>query len=368
MRFIDEARIVIRSGRGGDGSVSFLREKYRPFGGPDGGDGGRGGSVILVADPQVGTLLDFRFVREHAAENGHNGAGTHKNGKAGEDLYVRLPVGTVVVDEATGEQVADLSTPNQEVIVAKGGKGGLGNMNFATSTNQAPRYAQPGGEGVERTLSLTLKLLADVGLVGFPNAGKSTLISRLSAAKPKIADYPFTTLTPNLGIVRTGDESSFTLADIPGLIEGAAEGAGLGHRFLRHVERVHALAILLDVSPEPSRHPVTDYETLMRELEKYSPALLEKPRVLVLTKADLPDTGAAVEEMQALAEREGMKLYVISAVRGDGIKELAWALQGIVDEGRRHRGPPEDVTAGGMERGALGGGALPPTDGDLDQM
>lgn len=371
MRFVDEARITVRSGRGGKGSVSFLREKYRPFGGPDGGDGGRGGSVILMADPQVGTLLDFRFVKVHAAEDGHGGTGTHKNGKAGADLIVRLPVGTVVTDEATGELVCDLAAPGQEFVVAKGGRGGLGNMNFATSTNQAPRYAQPGEEPVERQLSLTLKLLADVGLVGFPNAGKSTLISRLSAAKPKIADYPFTTLSPNLGIVRTADEANFVLADIPGIIEGASEGAGLGHQFLRHIERVFAIAVLVDVSPEPSRHPLTDYETLMNELGKYSPALLEKPRVLVLTKNDLPDTDAAREELEALAEREGIPFFVISAVRGDGLKELGYALQAIVDLGRKagYRGaPPEEVTEGGIERGALGEGDLPPIDGDLDQM
>lgn len=342
MRFVDEARIVVRSGKGGDGSASFLREKFREHGGPDGGDGGRGGDVLLVADPQVGTLLDFRFVHVHKAQDGGNGTGTHKHGKAGEPLRVRVPRGTVVVDDATGELIADLDEPGAEIVVARGGRGGRGNMHFTTSTNQAPKYAETGGQAVERKIRLTLKLIADVGLVGFPNAGKSTLISRLSAAKPKIADYPFTTLTPNLGIVRTGDESSFVLADIPGLIEGAAEGAGLGHQFLRHVERVHALAVLVDVSHEPSRHPVTDYRTLLAELEKYEPSMLEKPRVLVLTKADLPDTTAAVADVQALADEEGLQLFVISSVRGDGLDPLAYALQGVVDAGRR-AGRPEPV-------------------------
>jgi GTP-binding protein len=341
MRFVDEVRITVRSGKGGDGSASLLREKSKPKGGPDGGDGGRGGSVSVVADPQMGTLLDFRFVRLHAAEPGHNGLGTMKNGLAGEDLRVRVPVGTVVRDAETGELLADLSAPGQEVLVARGGRGGRGNLHFKSSTNQAPRYAETGGPAVDRTLRLTLKLIADVGLVGFPNAGKSTLISRLSHAKPKIADYPFTTLTPNLGIVRTSEDASFTMADIPGLIAGAADGAGLGHRFLRHIERVHVLAIVLDVSPEPSRHPVTDYETLMAELGRYSPKLLEKPKVLVLTKADLPDTEAALDDVRALAEREDLEAFLISSVRGDGLDELAYALEAKVRDGRAARAGSE---------------------------
>lgn len=341
MRFVDEVRITVRSGKGGDGSASLLREKSKPKGGPDGGDGGRGGSVYVVADPQMGTLLDFRFVRLHAAEPGHNGLGTMKNGLAGEDLRVRVPVGTVVRDAETGELLADLSAPGQEVLVARGGRGGRGNLHFKSSTNQAPRYAETGGPAVDRTLRLTLKLIADVGLVGFPNAGKSTLISRLSHAKPKIADYPFTTLTPNLGIVRTSEDASFTMADIPGLIAGAADGAGLGHRFLRHIERVHVLAIVLDVAPEPSRHPVTDYETLMAELGRYSPKLLEKPKVLVLTKADLPDTEAALDDVRALAEREDLEAFLISSVRGDGLDELAYALEAKVREGRAARAGSE---------------------------
>jgi GTPase len=337
VRFVDEVRIYVRSGRGGAGCVSFLREKFRPFGGPDGGDGGRGGDVVVVADPQLGTLLDYRYEQHHRAEDGQAGQGTLKTGRAGEHKRIRVPVGTVVLDDDTGEQIADLDRAGKEIVVAKGGRGGKGNAHFTTSTNQAPRFAQPGAPAIELRLRLSLKLLADVGLVGFPNAGKSTLVSRLSAAKPKIADYPFTTLTPNLGMVRTGEEKSFVLADIPGLIEGASEGAGLGHRFLKHVERVYALAILLDVSPDPQRHPVTDFETLMRELEAYSPELLDKPRVLVLTKADLPDTTAAVDDVKALAERESLPFFIISAVRGDGLSLLAYKLQEIVDQGRSSR-------------------------------
>jgi len=348
MRFVDEARIVVRSGKGGDGSASFLREKFREYGGPDGGDGGRGGDVVLVADPQIGTLLDLRFVRNYRAGDGDKGLGTHKNGKNGLDLRLKVPLGTVIVDDDTGEPIADLDAEGSEVIVAKGGKSGRGNMHFVTSTNQAPKNAEKGGAPVERKLRLTLKLIADVGLVGFPNAGKSTLISRLSAAKPKIADYPFTTLTPNLGIVRTAEEKSFVLADIPGLIEGAAEGQGLGIQFLRHVERVFALCVMVDVNDEPDRHPVTDYATLLNELEKYEPTMLQKPRVLVLTKNDLPDTSAALDDVRALAESEDIPFFVVSAVRGDGLDELAYALQTIVDAGRK-QGRPEpavNYTAG----------------------
>ncbi|MBI2376069.1 MAG: GTPase ObgE [Deltaproteobacteria bacterium] len=337
MKFVDEAVITVRSGNGGDGSKSFLREKFRPKGGPDGGNGGRGGDVVLFADPQLGTLLDFRFAPRHAAENGQNGLGRQKTGRAGETLRIPLPVGTVVTDDETGELLVDLSTPRAEFTIAKGGRGGRGNLCFTTSTNQAPEYAEPGGPGEELRLRLTLKLLADVGLVGFPNAGKSTLISRLSAAKPKIADYPFTTLSPNLGIVRTSEAKSFVLADVPGLVDGAAEGRGLGHQFLKHIERVAALAILLDVSPDPARHPVTDYETLMHELEAYSPELVSKPRLVVLTKTDLPDTIAAMDDLKGLAERDGLRFFAISSVRGDGLDELAYALQELVDAARAAR-------------------------------
>lgn len=335
MRFVDEVRIYIRSGKGGDGCVSFLREKGNPKGGPDGGDGGRGGDLIFVAEPQLSTLLDFRYQQHHRAPDGDPGMGRQKNGRDAVDVRIRVPVGTLIIDDETGEQIADLDQPGMEVIAAHGGKRGLGNMNFATSTNQAPRRADPGGPAEERTVRLSLKLLADVGLVGFPNAGKSTLISRVSKAKPKIADYPFTTLVPNLGIVRTAEEKSFLMADIPGLIEGASEGAGLGIRFLKHVERVSVLVFMLDVSPVEGRTPAADYETLKRELEAYSPELLDKPRVIVLAKADLPDTDDAEEEVRALAAEEDAPFFKISAVRGDGLDALAYALQDMVDRARK---------------------------------
>jgi GTPase len=334
MRFVDEVRIYIRSGKGGDGCVSFLREKGNPKGGPDGGDGGRGGDLIFVAEPQLSTLLDFRYQQHHKAEDGEPGMGRQKNGRDGKDTRIKVPVGTMIIDDDSGELIADLAEPGSEVVAARGGKRGRGNMNFATSTNQAPRRADPGGPAEELRVRLSLKLLADVGLVGFPNAGKSTLISRISKARPKIADYPFTTLVPNLGIVRTGEEKSFAMADIPGLIEGASEGAGLGIRFLKHVERVSVLVFLLDVSGIEGRTPVDDYETLKRELEAYSPELLEKPRVIVLSKADLPDTDEVEPEVRALAEHEGAPFFKISAVRGDGLDALAYALQGLVDASR----------------------------------
>ncbi|MBI4815554.1 MAG: GTPase ObgE [Deltaproteobacteria bacterium] len=337
MKFVDEARITVKSGSGGNGSRSFLREKFRPKGGPDGGHGGRGGDVVLLADPQLGTLLDFRYQPRLVAENGQDGQGRQKTGRAGEPLRIRLPVGTVVTDADSGELIVDLAEPNEEFVVARGGRGGRGNIAFATSTNQAPEYAESGGPSESREIQLTLKLIADVGLVGFPNAGKSTLISRLSAAKPKIADYPFTTLTPNLGIVRTSESKNFVLADIPGLIEGASEGRGLGHQFLKHIERVAALAILLDVSADPKRHPVTDFETLMKELVAYSPAMLDKPRVIVLTKADLPDTEAALDEVRSIAEAQGAAFFLVSSVRGDGLDDLAYALQALVDRARAAR-------------------------------
>jgi GTPase len=345
MRFVDEVRIYIRSGKGGDGAVSFLREKGNPKGGPDGGDGGRGGDLIFVADPQLGTLLDFRYQQHHRAEDGQAGMGSQKNGRDGEDVRIRVPVGTVITDAETDEFIGDLDRAGMEIIAARGGKRGLGNMNFATSTNQAPRRFEPGGPAEERRVKLTLKLLADVGLVGFPNAGKSTLISRLSKARPKIADYPFTTLVPNLGIVRTSEDKTFVMADIPGLIEGASEGAGLGHQFLKHVERVAVLAFLVDVSPVEGRTPVADYETLDRELAAYSEELAKKPRVLVLTKTDLPDTAEHEPAVRELAESLSIPFFAISAVRGDGLDALAYALQDTVDRDRASRGSvPEETT------------------------
>lgn len=337
MKFVDEVKIYVRSGKGGDGSVAFLRERFRPKGGPAGGDGGRGGSVIFEATRNLGTLLDYRYQQHYRAENGHSGEGRHRYGRKGEDSVLSVPVGTIVTDAETGEWIADLDEDGKRSVVARGGKGGRGNMHFATSTNQAPRRAEKGEPAVERRFKLTLKLMADVGLVGFPNAGKSTFISRVSAARPKIADYPFTTLAPNLGMVRTELDRGFVVADIPGLIEGAADGQGLGHRFLKHVERVSVLAFLVCVSPEDERDPVSDYEILVRELEAYRPELLEKPRLLVLTKMDLPDSEEVRPDVEALAEREAIAFHAISSVRGDGIDPLRYALQDIVDSDRAQR-------------------------------
>lgn len=345
VKFVDEVKIYVKSGKGGDGSVAFLRERFRPKGGPAGGDGGRGGSVVVEATRNLGTLLDFRYQQHYRAENGLPGEGRHRYGRKGEDAVLRVPVGTVVTDAETGEFLADLDADGKRTVVARGGGGGKGNMHFATSTNQTPRYAEKGEPQVERRLRLTLKLVADVGLVGFPNAGKSTFISRISAAKPKIADYPFTTLAPNLGMVRTDLNRSFVVADIPGLIEGAADGQGLGHRFLRHVERVSVLAFLVCVGPEEDRDPVSDYQVLVRELGAYSPQLLEKPRLLVLSKTDLPDTRDIEPEVRALAEAEGLPFHAISSVVGDGLDGLTYALQDVVDEARKARAEQAEAQA-----------------------
>ncbi len=316
MKFIDEVRIQVRSGDGGRGCVAFRREKYRPKGGPSGGNGGRGGDVILEADPGLSTLLQYRFNPLHRAGRGEHGRGNDQYGRDGEDAILRVPVGTLVRDAESGELIADLTEPGQRVVVARGGRGGLGNMHFATSVNQAPRYAQPGEPGEERTLLLELKLLADVGLLGFPNAGKSTFVARVTAARPKIAEYPFTTLVPQLGMVAHKDVH-FVLADIPGLVEGAAEGRGLGHRFLRHVERCRVLLHLVDGAPlDEGRDPATDYRTLRRELERYSPALAGKPEVLAVNKTDLPDGRAAAD---LLEECLGRPVLRVSAATGAGV-------------------------------------------------
>ena len=341
MKFVDEASIYIQSGKGGDGGLSFLREKFRPKGGPDGGDGGKGGDVVFIADRNLGTLLDFRFNQHFKAEHGQNGMGRHKFGRKGADRVLRVPVGTMVTDHNTGELIADLSVDGVRAVACRGGKGGRGNMHFKTSTNQTPRQFEKGGPLEERRVRLTLKLIADVGLVGFPNAGKSTFISRISAAKPKIADYPFTTLTPNLGMVRTDVDHAFVVADIPGLIEGAADGAGLGHRFLKHIERVAVLAFMVTVSFEDDRDPVTDYRVLQRELAKYSDTLPHKPRVLLLTKTDLPESAAMQDDVRRLAEEEGIAFFALSSVTGVGVNEVVGHLQGVVDARRAE--PPEPV-------------------------
>jgi GTP-binding protein len=321
MIFIDEARIHVKAGDGGNGCVSFRREKYVPKGGPDGGDGGDGGDVIIVASKQMKTLLDFQYRRSYKAENGSHGQGANKHGKRGKDIVLQVPCGTTIRDVSTGDVLKDLVRANEQIVVAKGGKGGKGNAAFATSTNQAPRIAQPGKPGQELDLEFELKLIADVGLVGLPNAGKSTLISKISAAHPKIADYPFTTLSPILGIVRPhGGEfgESFVVADIPGLIEGAHTGKGLGIQFLRHIERTKVLAFLIESTSEDLKQV---HKVLTNELRLYNPTLLKKPRLIVITKLDLAD-GPLRKKLRTLRLQDGVPMSLISAVSGEGIPEL----------------------------------------------
>ncbi|MGH9789323.1 MAG: GTPase ObgE [Candidatus Acidiferrales bacterium] len=323
--FIDEAKILVKAGNGGKGCMAFRREKYVPKGGPSGGDGGGGGSVILESSGHVNTLLAFRYNREFRADRGRHGEGSNCHGASGEDTLLRVPVGTVVFDEESGEQLFDFATSGQQFLAARGGKGGRGNARFASSTNRAPRRTEPGQPGEERRLRLELKLLADVGLVGFPNAGKSTLLSKLSAAHPKIADYPFSTVEPCLGVVAAGDGDSFVMADIPGLIEGAHQGHGLGTRFLRHVERTRLLVHLVDVS-ETERDPVEDFRVVRNELAQFSAALLEKPLVVVANKVDLPGSQERLERLRTFCHSELLPLLVISALRGDGLDALRYDL------------------------------------------
>src|SRR5512137_2104480 len=320
MKFVDEVRIHVKAGDGGAGAIAWRREKFIPKGGPAGGDGGNGGDVILEVDPQLSTLLDYRYIREHKARSGSKGHGRDMNGIGGQPLVLRVPAGTLVRDADTGETLADMGTECPRVVIAKGGRGGLGNLNFATSTNQAPRYAQDGTPGEEKNLQLELKLLADVGIVGYPNAGKSTLISRISRARPKIADYPFTTLVPNLGVAAWRGERSFVVADIPGLIEGAHDGAGLGHQFLRHVERCRVLVHLVEgANPEPGRSPAADFKAINAELALYSPELAKKPQIVAITKVDLPEAKAAGEQFaKAMAKRKKpVKVHLISSATGE---------------------------------------------------
>ncbi|HEY0664420.1 MAG TPA: GTPase ObgE [Thiobacillaceae bacterium] len=334
MKFIDEARIQVLAGKGGDGSASFRREKNIPKGGPDGGDGGRGGSVYAVADRNINTLVEFRYTRTFKAQNGENGRGAQCYGKGGEDLVIRVPVGTVFTDANTGEAVADLATDGQTVCLARGGKGGLGNLHFKSSTNRAPRQHTLGEPGEEFELELELKVLADVGLLGMPNAGKSTFIRAVSAARPKVADYPFTTLAPNLGVVRVDSERSFVIADIPGLIEGAAEGAGLGHQFLRHLQRTRLLLHLVDISPRwEGGDPVHEARAIVEELRKYDRELFEKPRWLVLNKLDMVDEAereAVVAKFVADYGWEG-PVFAISALDGTGSSALTSAVMDYLD-------------------------------------
>ncbi len=324
--FIDEVRILVKAGDGGNGCLAFRREKYVPRGGPSGGDGGRGGDVVLVADEHENTLLKFRFNPEHKAERGRHGEGSNRTGAEGRSIDVEVPVGTIVYDEATGERLYDFTASGQRFTVAHGGKGGKGNARFATSTHQAPTEHEPGRPGEEKRLRLELKLLADVGLVGFPNAGKSTLISRISAARPKVADYPFTTLEPVLGVAQFADFRSFVVADIPGLIEGAHLGHGLGIQFLRHIERTRLLAHLVDVSEASGRDPVRDFETVMEELASFSEDLVKKPMIVVATKMDAAQDPARPAALRSLAAERGLAYFEISAVTGQGIDVLKQAM------------------------------------------
>ena len=326
MQFIDEATISVKAGHGGRGCVSFRREKYVPRGGPNGGDGGMGGDVIVVAQEGLSTLLDLRYQKNYRAANGGHGQGQNKTGKSAETLIIPVPVGTVIKDAETKEMLKDLAKAADQYIAAKGGRGGKGNAWFTTATRQAPRFAQPGEEGEQRQLQLELKLLADVGIVGRPNVGKSTLISRVSAARPKIADYPFTTLIPNLGVVSYGEHKTFVMADIPGLIAGAHQGQGLGSRFLRHIERTLLLAHLIDISEEPEGDPWQHYEEINAELGQFNRSLLEKPQVAVLNKIDIPAVRERAPEITAAFQQRGIALLTMSAVTGEGVDAVIYEL------------------------------------------
>jgi GTP-binding protein len=328
--FIDEVRILVKAGDGGNGCLAFRREKFVPRGGPSGGDGGRGGDVVMTASQHHNTLLHFRFNPEHKAQRGRHGEGSNKTGHDGHSIEIATPVGTVVYDADTGQLVHDFTTPGEKFVVAHGGRGGRGNARFATSTHQAPTEHEDGKPGEERRLRLELKLLADVGLVGFPNAGKSTLISRISAARPKIADYPFTTLEPNLGVVAMDDDRTFVVADIPGLIEGAHEGHGLGVQFLRHIERTRLLAHLVDVSEATGRDPVHDFDVVMSELESFSQDLIGKPMIVVATKLDAAQDPERIAALERHAKNLGFPFYKISSVTGQGIDALKRAMADAV--------------------------------------
>ncbi len=320
--FTDYAKIIIKSGNGGDGAITFRREKYVAAGGPDGGDGGRGGSVYFRVDPNANTLIDFRYSKKFKAQNGENGSGGNKYGRSGEDLYIDVPLGTIIKDAETGKVVADLSKENQVELVLNGGRGGKGNSHFATATRQVPRFAQAGEDGEEKEVILELKLLADVGLLGFPNVGKSTFLSVVTDAKPKIANYHFTTIEPNLGVVKTKNGDSFVIADIPGIIEGASEGVGLGIQFLRHVERTRLLLHVIDVSGVEGRNPVEDFYTINEELKKYSEKLSTRKQIIVANKIDIMQDDKGLKELEALAKKENLELYKISGVTGEGVTEL----------------------------------------------
>jgi GTP-binding protein len=340
MKFFDEAKIEVIAGDGGNGSASFRREKFIPFGGPDGGDGGRGGSIWAIADRNLNTLIDFRYTRMFKADSGANGRGADCYGRGGEDRELRMPVGTTITDLASGEVIADLDRDGARALIAKGGRGGLGNLHFKSSTNRSPKQTTPGEEGERRELKLELKVLADVGLLGMPNAGKSTFIRAVSAARPKVADYPFTTLAPNLGVVRVDESRSFVLADIPGLIEGAAEGAGLGHQFLRHLQRTRLLLHLVDIAPfDEAADPLYDARAIVEELRRYDDALYQKPRWLVLNKIDLIPEDERAARVKAFVDAFGAeRVFSISALTRIGCDGLCYA---VMDHVEATRPPPE---------------------------
>lgn len=322
MSFIDEVKLFASAGDGGSGCVSFRREKFIPLGGPNGGDGGKGGDLILQVSPQLSTLYDLRLHPHQKAQRGKNGMGSDRHGAGGDDLVILVPQGTLIKDAETGELLADMAEPEQRLVLLKGGRGGQGNARFATSTNKAPKFAQPGEPGEERIIRLELKLMADVGLLGFPSVGKSSFITKVSAARPKIADYPFTTLKPHLGVVEYKNFRSFVMADIPGIIEGAHEGAGLGHRFLRHVERTRILLHMLDPCRTHDSNPLDDYETLNRELALFNPELAAKQQIVVVNKIDLPDVQALLTEITPYFDKLGIKVFPVSAITGTGIAPL----------------------------------------------
>jgi GTP-binding protein len=351
MKFIDEATIEVIAGDGGNGASSFRREKYVPRGGPDGGDGGRGGSIHAVADRNINTLIDYRYARIHRGQRGENGRGAAQYGRGAEDIVLRVPVGTVITDAESGAFIADLARDGETALLARGGQGGLGNIHFKSSTNRAPRQTTPGEKGEQRKLRLELRVLADVGLLGLPNAGKSTLIRAISAARPKVADYPFTTLAPQLGVVRTDERRSFVVADIPGLIEGASEGAGLGHQFLRHLQRTRLLLHLIDIAPlDPDADPVDGARAIVKELKKYDPALHAKPRMLVLNKLDLVPEEERDARVDALVKSLRWKgpVFRISAISGEGTRELTYAVQKWLDE------HPAESAPAAVGEGAVG--------------
>ncbi len=341
--FIDETVIKVVSGKGGEGCISFRREKYVPFGGPDGGDGGKGGDVVLVADENLTSLLHLMYKKEYRAENGQNGKGKNRYGKSGNDIVIRLPVGTVVKVAGSGEILEDIVRKDQRFVAVKGGKGGKGNAKYVSSVNQAPRKIGPAGKGEELDLKLELKLLADVGIMGFPNAGKSTLISRISAARPKIGAYPFTTLVPNLGVVAYSDEKSFVVADIPGIIEGAHKGAGLGLRFLRHLERTKILVHLIDLSPMEGRDPLGDHEKINSELKAFDIQLASKPQIVVLNKTDVVSSEKELQDIRSRFKSRNIDVIAISAVTGEGLSSLLSAVMKELEKSSRSDPERSDI-------------------------